>query len=187
VAPVLPGCVISHGTPVTSVGRHARPYLFPEGLVWQFRESWADERRMKASFRGLLTPARAKALERWQGAEGVYITDTDRGRRAGTKYHDPGYAHELGSSEYVLCPNGDLPFSYRVFEAMLAGAKPLVETPHKCYGTEACLELLGASSLEQLLPWDRELAEHNFEAARKLVTVPAEELLEEVLRLRGPR
>jgi len=186
VAPVLPECEVRHTEPLTRVGKLSWPYLFPQQLAELFWESWAEQRKMRASFRGLLTPTREQALARWRNREGVYITGTDRGRRAETKYWDVGYAHELGSSEYVLCPDGDCPFSYRAFEAALAGAVPVVETPHECYGALVTIPLSEAS-LDTLPTWSQELADHNYQIARKLVTADLDELLAEVLRLRGPR
>ena len=186
VAPVLPQCEVEHTTPRVRVGKHDRAYIFPHALVRQLKESWADERRMRVSFRGLLTPQRADLLKNWKGQEGVCITATDRGRRAETKYDDPGYAHELGSSQFVLCPGGDCAWSYRVVESVCAGAVPIVETAHPSYGDLVTLRMDEVTP-DTLPDWRADLAEHNFEIARKLVTVPVPELLAEVVRLRGPR
>lgn len=186
VAPLLRECEVLHTKPETRVGSLTWPYLFPRQLTDLFRFSWAEQRKMHVSFRGLLTPAREAVLAAWRSKDGVYITGTDRGRRPETKYWDVGYAHELGSSEYVLCPDGDCPFSYRTFEAALAGAVPIVETPSSCYGTLVTLPLKDVT-LETLPEWKPELAEHNYQVARSLVTADPEQLLEEVLRLRGPR
>jgi hypothetical protein len=186
VAPELPGLRLPHTELGVQIGNLTRPYVFPHALVDLCRGSWADVRELRASFRGLMTSPRSAVLAGWQGAAGVQITGSRAGRNQATKYWDTGYFQELGNSEHVLCPNGDCPFSYRVFEAALCGGMPIVEEPHPGYKRLDVL-VLGETRPESLPAWDPELAHQNFEIARDLVTIPLDELRSEVLRLRGPR
>lgn len=188
VAPVLPGLSIDHHAPRTQVGNLKRALIFPHALVQLCRNSWAEQRALKASFRGLFTPERRRVLEPWEyyGIEGIQVADVSRGRDPSVKYWDVSYFEELGNSQFALCPDGDLPYSYRTFEAALCGAIPIVETQQAIYG-ELHVYTLDGVSPEQLPEWRKETAEINLRLCRRLVTLPTDELTAEVLRLRGAR
>lgn len=187
VAPPLRDTRVEHTTPLIHVGSIERPYLFPEALVALCRKSWA-ERTIRASFRGLLTPQRRRMLEPWDyvGIEEIRVTATTRGRDYATKYYDKSYFEELGRSQFVLSPDGDCPFAYRTIEAVLCGAQVVCQTKHPSYGD---LQLLTFDEVDaQSLPeWSQRTAEINFRICKRMVTVEAEKLVAEVLRLRGAR
>lgn len=184
VGPVLQGISVEHSVPRVRVGRIEQPYIFPHALVDLCLSTWALQRDLRVSFRGLMTPRRAQLLYPWRGRPGVSLLGTERGRASGTKYWDTEYFAELGRSEYVLSPDGDFPFAYRTFEAALCGAVPIVETRHPCYGDLHVLAL-GEVTPETLPEWSAELAAENLARAEALTTVPREALRAEVYRLGG--
>ncbi|WP_421693801.1 hypothetical protein [Aestuariivirga sp.] len=71
-------------------------------------------------------------LSRLYGAyksHGVIIDWNDRGRQIQNKIIDNTYWHTLLQSQLVYCPPGDLPWTYRFYEAAIAGALPIFDGP----------------------------------------------------------
>ena len=161
-------------------------------------------RDVRFSFSGLIGQARLESLRRWvheshggvlrgpgrlkltvRGASslrgvpsGVRIIASRRGRSYPVKAWDPTYFHLLARSQFAICPSGDFAWTYRVFEAALCGAIPIVEERCDSYGD---LFLYSTDDSVQEFAWTNELAEHNRREARRLVTVPTPQL-EQALR-----
>jgi hypothetical protein len=205
-APTIP-VVIDHETPRTSVGDVNRPLLFPLAAVDRCRASWTH-RDWRFTFAGLLTPARQSTLSDWSLRSGgkslrkpsvltrrfrpgapmrglprsATVWDSDRGRTYPVKAWDDEYFHVLGRSQFVLCPSGDFTWTYRVFEAALCGGIPVAETSCEVYGD---IRLRSLDEPASSLVWDAELAEHNQQAATRLVTAPREDLRAALVSLLG--
>jgi hypothetical protein len=97
------------------------------------------------------------------------ITPTDRGRSGLQRYWDVDYAADLGNAEFALCPNGGFPWSYRVIEACLLGATPVIQT--KCDWYEGMYFCTWKGPLE------RRNVQENYDWAVNLVTVEAEQIV----------
>ncbi len=89
------------------------------------------------------------------------------------KAWDDEYYQLLGKSQFALCPSGDFVWTYRVFEAALCGAIPVVQRTCDAYGELVFYSLDDDASS---LVWDIDVAEHNRVEAMRLVTATAEEL-----------
>jgi len=187
-----------HATPATSLGSVTRPLLFPHTAVTWCRDGWAD-RPTRFSFEGILTDTRLRTLNDWSVRSGgqdirrpglvhrilradgqlagappnTSLWASRRGRKYPVKAWDDRYFHRLCASEFVLCPSGDHIWTYRVFEAALCGAIPVVEAPSPAYG-DLVLPLLTEDA--SALRWERDIAEHNQREATRLITAPHEEL-----------
>ena len=56
---------IDHTEPITSVGDIVRPLIFPHAISSYCRSLWADRRKHRYSFQGLITEKRKELLENW--------------------------------------------------------------------------------------------------------------------------
>jgi hypothetical protein len=101
------------------------------------------------------------------------VTWTETGRSWPVKAWDPNYVAELGRSHFALCPAGDFHWTYRFFEAIAAGAVPLVESRHALY--QGFHYLLMDEAVENVV-WSATMAEENYALARALLTVDLGEL-----------
>jgi hypothetical protein len=73
---LAPHVTLVHETPVTAVGRLARPLVFPRAIVDHCRTLWPATRPYRYSFAGLLTDQRRALLAGWldrQGSGGVAL------------------------------------------------------------------------------------------------------------------
>lgn len=188
-APALDGALVSHREPLTRIGEVSRPLIFPHAIVERCREYWQPWRPHPLTFRGLMTPARRKALRKWhrtrpwRRATDVMVIASKRGREFPIKCWDDEYFDLLGRSEFVLCPNGDHIWTYRFFEAALCGAIPVVEQSAPVYdGFHYALMTDDVSGFVR----SPEQAESNFERARVLLTVPLGQLEDSIQALLPP-
>lgn len=190
--PVLAGVTLSHAEPETRIGEIKRPLIFPAGIVQRCRNLWPNERTLRFSFRGLLTPERRTVLENWMISTignraatpnwnaPIYdetlkleVQVSEIGRHFPEKVWDDSYYRSLAASKFVLCPSGDCTWSYRFFESVLCGAIPIAEQPCAAYeGFEYHLMNEDAKALQ----WSEQIAEHNFAHAVKRLTVPRDEM-----------
>jgi len=56
---------VSHTEPLTSIGKIVRPLIFPHSITRYCYQLWADKRKYRYSFQGLITDKRRKLLEQW--------------------------------------------------------------------------------------------------------------------------
>jgi hypothetical protein len=128
-------------------------------------------RRRVVRWTGVDRPRRIGALTVWA---------SERGRRFPLKAWDAAYYDLLAASQFVLCPRGDHPWTYRFYEACLCGAIPVVEETLSVYDgfvfTRMSEPLTDAA-------WTAEAAVHNFERCREQLTLPADQLDRELARL----
>jgi hypothetical protein len=197
-APQIP-VEIDHSLPRTAVGEVQRALVFPHAAFTRCRANWAEERDMRITFAGLLTKERLATLSKWSAANGgkrltmpgriqqrfrshillrglpsgTTVWASRRGRTYPVKAWDDDYFEMLGRSQFILCPAGDCVWTYRVFEAALCGAIPIVEEASPAYGDIRTQPMTADASA---LVWDREIVEHNCEEAQRLLTAPHEDL-----------
>ncbi len=105
------------------------------------------------------------------------ISSSKRGRSWPVKGWDQRYVQLLASSQFVLCPDGDFVWTYRFFEAIAAGAIPIVENESPHY--EGFHFALMSEPLDKAR-WPKSLVEENHEQLRRVMTVPAAELRAQV-------
>lgn len=203
--PVLPGVVVDHASPRTSIGALSRPLIFPAAVTRRCREIWSALRPVRFSFAGLVTEKRRTLLSRWlehafpglnqpvrasREDENTSLTSVDtgeivlwsssRGRHFPGKSWDDEYYVLLGRSQFVLCPSGDYVWSYRFFEAVLCGAIPIVERPCPAYdGFHYRLLQERVHDLQ----YRQDCADRNFLRCLQLLTVSKEELNGQIAHL----
>jgi hypothetical protein len=208
----LPGVEFVHSLPRTKVGVLERPLIFPHVQFTHCREIWKSPRDVRFFFAGHITPERSETLQRWAGTAGVTLripkpsgwlskllhrseskmqpsitTDgevvlwsSERGRAKELKGWDEDYFQAMAGAQFVLCPSGDFVWTYRFFEAAMCGAIPIVED------TCAAYEGFHFFSMKQPaseLRWNTETVEHNYRLCRERLTIPQEELAQEIRRL----
>jgi hypothetical protein len=189
---------IDHATPRTTIGDVSRALIFPRGPLERCRKAWCI-RDHRFAFAGLMTAERLKLLSEWSLRSGgkalrqrggfwrkpsalisstrlppeTKIWASTRGRTYPVKAWDDEYYRFLGKSQFALCPSGDFAWTYRVFEAALCGAIPVVQQTCEAYGE---LVLFSLDDDASSLAWDIHVAEHNRAEAMKLVTATTDEL-----------
>lgn len=174
-----------------------RPYEFTfAGLVTEKRASvlrqWADRsgavdpRAFRPSTPRSAVVDRIRDIIRPGGKDRpvrrgrLVIWSSDRGRVFPIKSWDQHYYELLARSRFVLCPNGDFPWTYRFFEAVLCGAIPIVEEDVPAY------EGFSYRRMDEPMSewdWDPATAERNFALCAARLTVPLSELDQELERL----
>jgi len=193
---VLSGIQIDHSQPLTAVGSITRPLIFSEALVNHLRDSWEPNRPLGVTFSGLITQSRKKFLRRWIRVNtrrrglgtrrspwgSIKFQESSAGRNWPGKAFDSSYFETLGASRYVLCPPGDYDWTYRVFEAALSGAIPIL---HKKIPLYEGLVVGVWDEPEKYPTWSPDLAEANFAEAARLL-MPGRSELSKVLDSRLP-
>jgi hypothetical protein len=105
---------------------------------------------------------------------------SNRGRKFPIKSWDDPYFHLLADSEFVLCPAGDFDWSYRFFESMLCGAIPIAEVGCSVYNG---FKYYTFSDLAGNLAWSEEFAIHNYNLCLERLTIPKDQLNNELEKL----
>ena len=103
-----------------------------------------------------------------------------RGRSFPIKSWDDDYFDVLSNSQFVLCPSGDYVWSYRFFESILCGAIPIVEKGCNAYQG---FRFLNFQDKVKDARWSEEDAEHNYNLCVEKITLPEDQLNEELARL----
>ena len=188
---VLSAVHVDHSQPLTAVGSIERPLVFSEALVNHLRASWRPDRPLGVTFAGLLTPSRKKFLRQWirvntrrRGLRprrspwgSIEFQESSAGRNWPGKAFDSSYFETLAASRYVLCPPGDYNWTYRVFEAALSGAIPIL---HKRMPLYEGLVVAVWDEPDGYPTWSPEIAEANFVRIIQL-TMPGRSELSGVL------
>lgn len=128
-----PDMILYRMTPWAEQPVHVIPlHDGPKADTWQILGTWYEdepERDIAVHFRGQENHGRrtdAVAAIRALGPMG-YVCETTDGFTQGIPRDE--YLEELARSEFVICPAGvAMPSSFRVFEALEAGAIPIVDT-----------------------------------------------------------
>jgi hypothetical protein len=127
----LPGCYTSL-TPRTFDPLRHRASCYPktynqcvETIAAQGRE-WNPVWR--ASFRGAIgnAPVRRSIRQHLSGVPGFQISDPAIEFHAHDQASQLAFLEEIAASEFVLCPRGKGPASYRMFETMQMGRCPVI-------------------------------------------------------------
>lgn len=159
-------CSLSHRDPFCRIGTIKRPLIFPKVITSKCLDFWSDQ-RSGVRFRGFLPEKRERSLLEWRGR--AIIDATNKGRSGLQRYWDTDYMADLGDAEFALCPNGGYAWSYRVIEACLLGATPVIQT--KCDWYE------GMYFCNWKGPLERRNVQENYDWAVNLVTVEAEQIV----------
>lgn len=97
-----------------------------------FPQSWVDRMRpirpftYDVVFRGLRTPKRGW-VENHKASPQNDIAFTELGRTLPKTAFDFYYYRMMCGAKFALCPDGDVPWTYRFFEACLCHAIPVTE------------------------------------------------------------
>jgi len=134
----LPGCYVSLNRSNYDSTRF-RACAYPKTYNEHVGESTTSRERSPYlfSFRGTLHshPVRTKMFESLKGVENSLMIDNTKAFHTHTDQEKRQYVEDLINSQFVLCPRGTSPNSYRLFEAMSLGRCPViisdewVETP----------------------------------------------------------
>ncbi len=153
---------------------------------WTRRNSFNREKRwippflshkrysQKTAFEG----ENPNAFENSRIGRRLILWSSNKGRRFPTKAWDPAYFELLAKSQFSLCPNGDFIWTYRFFEAILCGAIPIVQDPCPLYEP---FHYFRMSQKLDSLEWTREIANHNFNKCVEMVTIPRDQIYQELL------
>jgi hypothetical protein len=171
---------IDHRSPAVQIGDLERPLLFPHRFFELYRDKWSH-RHGRPVFFGNPTPDRRRVIKSWRrgaGRRGIEVRWSRRGRHWPNKAWDSDYASALGSAQFALCPDGDFVWTYRFFEAVAAGAVPIVQSVAPLYDGFVFGRMdNGLEGAE----WTVQAALANFELARDMLTVPHSVLRDHVL------
>jgi hypothetical protein len=205
--------LIAHRTivPETKIGNISRPLILPHAMFDYCKSLWPKERKIKFAFIGKLTKERqvwmqgflSKKIKGYYNITGkvnrdykifsflnnifkfsepVLMTASLRGRQFPGKSWDDDYFQLQAQSKFIICPSGDVgcPWTYRFFEAMICGAIPIVESTSPCY---APYKFYMADEDPKNFIYDTEMVKYNFEECVKHLTVPIDELTNEIKSL----
>ena len=124
------------------------------------RERASSTRRFRWSFASAhRTPARnvvANAFDAWWAARG----SAPDARLLAYPGKDPEYATNLGDSRFVLCPRGNVEDTWRLYEALAAGAIPVVTD-----GGEYFSQFLPRELVTRFIVLDADLSDATFARA----------------------
>lgn len=98
------------------------PLLFPKSLI-NLCKSLRSEKTIEYYFKGVVTKKR-KWIKNFKKAT---IIHSERGRGDDKFNYDIEYYADLNKTQFALCPVGECNWSYRLFEAVLCMAIPIVE------------------------------------------------------------
>lgn len=157
-----------HQTPFVRIGKETKSLLYPKSVPAKLLKTWQD-RKIPFLFIGHIPDYRKQPLELWKTR--AKIEGTNNGRRGIQRFWDEEYYKKLGKAQFVLCPDGGWPWSYRFFEAVMCGATPVVQTEVPCYEGFYYHR------------WDdenfeRKNVQENFQLALERLTIPKEIMLE---------
>ena len=111
---------------------------------------------------------------------GIVFWSSTRGRVFPVKAWDEEYFRLLADSEFVLCPSGDYVWTYRFFESIMCGAIPIIEEYCPIY--EGFRYFTMDDSISSLT-WSEEDVIHNYKLCFERLTIPEEELNEEISKI----
>lgn len=110
----------------------------------------------------------------------LVVWSSEKGRYYPFKAFDEEYYTELANSQFVLCPSGDCVWSYRFFEAILCCAIPIVEQHCEAYNG---FKYFTFKDIAKDLTWYKHLAEFNYKLCLEKITIPTDELNNEIKML----
>ncbi len=111
---------IDHLNGKTIINGKSYGIVFPRSLIIYCKSLW-EKRVDEFYFKGVITKNR-KWIKQY---DNVY--ESNRGRNKDLKYSlDKEYYESLGRTKFALTPTGDCPWSYRMFEAIMCGAIPVL-------------------------------------------------------------
>jgi len=151
---------IDHRLPLVTFGSKTWPLLFPKCMIT--KEFWKEDRQ-GVFFRGFVPTFRVEALRTWEGRAEIQRVDT--GRKSIKRFWEREYFQAMGGAQFVLCPNGGWPWSYRFFEAIIVGAIPVVQSECEIYRGFHVQKWT-----DENLVYDLQKAEENFELCFKRLT-----------------
>lgn len=164
---------INHKIPFVRIGNETRDLIYPKSVFDKAPAFWG-KRTTKFLFIGFIPKFRQDALKRWRARASIIGTNT--GRKSLERFWDPTYYKLTGRAQFVLCPNGGWPWSYRFFEAILCGATPVVQTEVPCYKGFYYHRWKDTS-------FKRLRVEENFKLAKERLTLSDDLLLENLIKI----
>lgn len=111
---------------------------------------------------------------------GVVFWSSNRGRVFPVKAWDEEYFRLLADSQFVLCPSGDYVWTYRFFESIMCGAIPIIEKYCPAYEGFRYFSMDDSISSWK---WSEEDVNYNFQLCFERLTVPLEELNQEINKI----
>jgi len=100
--------------------------VWPRWVLEYARDNTLDDfgRCDMATFTGAMSARRAWMRE----CPSIDLRESNLGRDESIKYRlDKHYLIHMSGYKFAACPTGDFPWSYRLFEAVMAGCIPIVE------------------------------------------------------------
>lgn len=174
---------ISHSCPEVRIGNISMPLLFPNSLFRKCRNLWNKKRSSSIFFSGLVDEKRRNVINKFKDIApkniSIEIKSSNNGRVFPKKIWDPDYYNVLSSREFALVPNGDFVWTYRFFEAVLCGAIPIIEEECKHYQGFYYYSMNGNNAE---IVWKQSIVEHNYQMARKILTISRQQLRSEAFR-----
>lgn len=107
----------------------------------------------------------------------LFLWSSDRGRVFPIKSWDNNYFELLANTEFTLCPAGDFIWTYRFFEAILCGSIPVIEKDCSAYSGFRYFYL---NENIKNMKWSKELADFNYALCKNRITVPEDDLNNEL-------
>ena len=155
---------LDHKEPFVQINGQKKVLIYPKQAFDLSKKFW-NPKRTKVFFRGFVPFFREEALKQWEGLATIEKVDT--GRKSINRFWDETYLTATGKAEFVLCPDGGWPWSYRFYEAVLCGAIPIVQTECDIYQGYNYFKW----NEQDKLQYDLTRAIENFERARLELTI----------------
>jgi len=114
---------INHSNGNVWVDNKEHPLIFPNSMIELCESMWCDKIH-DYYFSGVIAPNR-QWIEKYK--DGGVITNSNRGRDDALKYeYDVEYYRNLCKTRFALAPIGECPWSYRLHEAVMCKAVPVI-------------------------------------------------------------
>lgn len=116
-----------HYEGINKINNFYIPVTFPIYLR-DFIKNIDKTKSLKYNFIGNILDNR-KWIEKYKYKDNSYINESNSGSDINRKYNiDENYYNIVSKSKFTLCPIGDCPWSYRLFEAIMCFSLPIVES-----------------------------------------------------------
>lgn len=148
---------IDHKRPVTRLNEITKTLIFPKRIL-----DYKADKDIDVIFIGQISESRKEFLaEIAEKYPGTVIIPSLNGRTKETKNWDESYFRKMSRAKFTACPAGELPWSYRFFEAVLLRAIPIVDEPVDIYEGYHFLRI------GEPLEYDESMVERNLEKAKR--------------------
>ncbi len=115
-----------HYEGINKINKFYIPVTFPKYLR-DFIKNIDKTKSLDYNFIGNILDNR-KWVEKYKYKDNSHVKESDTGSDINRKYNiDENYYSIVSKSKFTLCPIGDCPWSYRLFEAIMSLSIPIVE------------------------------------------------------------